>query len=92
LQHDPDPLAPLAVGAHGILAEHRHLAAIALAVALEDLHRRRLPRPVRAKEGEDLAAADLELDPAHRFELAVAHPQVADGYDGLGDFQGLPIL
>jgi hypothetical protein len=40
-------------------AEHFDLSPVARAEPLEDLDRRRLPRPVRPEEGEDLAVADL---------------------------------
>ena len=53
-----------------VLAEHADLAAAALAVALEDLDRRRLAGPVGAEEGEDLAGIDLEVDAAHRLEVS----------------------
>ena len=39
----------------------------ALAVALEDLDRRRLAGAVGAEEAEDLAGGDLEVDAAHRL-------------------------
>ena len=38
----------------------------------EHLDRRRLAGAVGAEEAEDLAARDLEVDPAHGFDLAVA--------------------
>ena len=60
------------------MAEHRHDAAGARAVALEDLDGRRLAGAVGAEQPEDLAAGDLEVDAAHRLELAVGLAQVAD--------------
>ena len=45
--------------------------AVARAVALEDLHRRRLPRAVRSDHGHDLAGVDVEAQPAHRLDVAV---------------------
>src|SRR5204863_9787692 len=57
LEDDPDPLAPVAPGRAGVLAEHGRLAAAAVAVALEDLDGGRLPGSVRAEEGEYLAQA-----------------------------------
>ena len=47
-------------------------AAVALAVALEDLDRRRLAGAVRAEQAEHLAGLDREVDPAQRLEVAVA--------------------
>ena len=52
-------------------------AAAGLAEALEDLDRRRLAGAVGAEEGEDLAAADLEVDAADRLVIAVALVQSA---------------
>ena len=63
-------------------AEHRHGAAVAAAVALEDLDRRRLAGAVRAEQREDLALADLEADAAQRLVPAVALAEVLDD-DGL---------
>ncbi len=52
-------------------AEHAHLAADALAVALEDLDGRRLAGPVGSEEREHLAAPDLQVDSAHDLDVAV---------------------
>ena len=79
LQHDADALPELAAGALRIVAEHRHLARVARAVALEDLDGRRLPGAVRAEQPEDLALLDLEVDALDRCERAVRLPQAADG-------------
>src|SRR5690606_20820487 len=55
---------------------------------LEDPHehadRRRLARAVRAEEGEDLPASDLEIEVAHRLEVAIAlrEARQADGRVG----------
>ena len=78
LEDDADPLPEVAAGPLGIVSEHPHLAAVALAVALEDLDRRRLAGAVRAEEPEDLARLDREVDPAHRLEVPVRLPQAAD--------------
>ena len=43
------------------------VAGVALAVALEDLDRRRLAGAVRAEQAEHLARLDLEVDPAQRL-------------------------
>ena len=61
-----------------LLAEHGDLAAVGLLEALEDLDRGRLAGPVRAEEGEDLAVADLEVDPLHGFDLAERFAQAPD--------------
>ncbi len=68
----------------GVLAEDAHLSGAALAVALEDLHRRRLAGAVGAEEGEDFPPPHLEVDAAHRLDLAIALAQAADGDDGVG--------
>src|SRR3712207_2719370 len=54
---DPRDALPLRVG-----AEHRHLTAVAAAVAFEDLHRGGLTGPVRAEQGDGLARGDVEVD------------------------------
>ena len=66
------------VGVRGIDAEHRHVAAGARPVTLEDLDRRGLARAVRPEKPEDLAGGDLEVDPAHRFDRAVSHAEVVN--------------
>ena len=66
LQDHPDPRAPGAIAAGGVDAEHAHVAAVAPAKALEDLDRRRLPGAVGPEEGEDLAAAHVQRQPAYR--------------------------
>ena len=84
LQDDPDPRAPGAVAVLGIDAEHAHVAAVALAKALEDLDRRRLARPVGAEEGEDLAALHAQRQAAHGLDVAVGLAQPVDLDRGLG--------
>ena len=55
LEDDADPLAEVRSRPLGIVAEHAHLAGVALAVALEDLDGRRLAGAVRSEQPEDLA-------------------------------------
>lgn len=62
LQHDAQARLPGEVAVPRVDAQHRRLAAGAVAVALEDLDRRRLAGAVRAEEGERLAAVDVERD------------------------------
>ena len=76
---EPYAQAEELLGALGVVPEHAHLAAVALAVALEDLDRRRLAGAVRAEEAEHLALLDLEVDPADRLELSVRLAQAANG-------------
>jgi hypothetical protein len=83
LQDDADPLPERPLCLPGVEAQHPHLACVALAVALEDLHGRRLPGAVRAEQPEDLARADLEVDPADGLDVAVRLAQAADR-DGAG--------
>ena len=63
LEHDADAIAEVPVGVARVAAEHGHVARRARAVALEDLHRRRLAGAVVAEQGVHLAVADLERDP-----------------------------
>ncbi len=77
LQHDADPLAQRRAAVLRVDAEHRHVAAVARAVALEDLDRRRLAGAVRAEQAEHLALLDGEADPRDRLDVAVALAQLA---------------
>jgi len=52
-------------------------------VPLEDLDGRRLPRAVRAEDGDDLALLDLQVESAHGLQRAVRLPQPPDRDDGL---------
>src|SRR5438874_2717511 len=79
LEHDADPLAEVAPRTPGIVPEHRHLARVAAAVALEDLDRRRLAGAVRPEQPEHLALLDVEVDAAHGLERAVRLAQTAHG-------------
>ena len=83
LEHGAHPVPPFGAGVRRIDAEHLHLAVGARAKAFEDLHGRRLPGAVRAEEGEDLAAADLEVDPRDGFRGAVALLQAPNGDHGV---------
>jgi len=76
LQHDPDPLSQLYLPARRVVPQHGDLATRTLAVALEDLDRRRLARTVRPEQAEHLAALHGDVDPAHGLVLAVALAQV----------------
>ena len=67
LQDDADPLAPARRRAPRVAAEDLDRRRRGLAEALEDLDRRRLAGAVGAEEGEDLAAADLQVDAADRL-------------------------
>ena len=67
LQDDPHPLSEPSRRLAGIEAEHRGVAAVAPAVALEDLDGRRLARAVRPEEPEDLALGDVEAHTAERL-------------------------
>ena len=78
LEHDAHPLAERALAAPGVEAEHRDVAGVARAVALEDLDGRRLARAVRAEQAEDLALLDREGDPADGLLVAVGLAQPAD--------------
>jgi len=59
LQDDADPGPPVPSGARGILPEHRHRAAVPVAVALKDLHSGGLAGSVRPQQREHFAAADV---------------------------------
>jgi hypothetical protein len=57
------------------VAEDLDLAAVAVLVALQDLHGGRLAGPVRSQQGEALPLGDLEVDPADGLHLAVCLAQ-----------------
>src|SRR5207249_2992622 len=78
LEHDADPLAVGRLRACGIEAEHVDTAAVALAVALEDLDGRRLAGAIWSEQAEDLAFVDVEADAAHGFVGPVGLAQVVD--------------
>src|SRR5216684_380474 len=78
LEHEADPLPPLAGGLARVGPEHPALAARPLAVPLEDLDRRRLAGAVGAEEAEDLADGDVEVDAPHGLVVPVGLVQVAN--------------
>jgi hypothetical protein len=84
LQHDAQARLPGEAAPAGVDPEHAHLAGGAVAVSLEDLDRRALARPVRAEQGEGLAAEDVEAHAVEGRELAVGLAQVANAHRDVG--------
>ena len=79
LEHDAH-LGPQAPGAPlGVHTQHRDPPGIPPAVALQDLHRGGLARPVGPEQGQDLTPADLEVDPPDRRRAAVGLGQPLHG-------------
>ena len=76
------PLAQRDRARAGVYAEHRHAARGALAVTLEDLHRRRLAGAVGAEQGKDFATRDVQVDAGYGVAFAVALAQ-ATHLDGV---------
>ena len=76
LENDPDPLAKGARSIGRVVAENSDVAAVAAAVALQDLDRRRLARAVRPEQAEHLAGPHLEADAAERLDSVVRLGQV----------------
>jgi hypothetical protein len=72
LQDDADAAAQLGRPPRGVVPEHGDLAAVAVAMALEDLDGRRLAGPVGPQQAVDLAAADRERKAANRLVGAVS--------------------
>ena len=66
-QHEPDTGAELEGALGDIEPEDLGGPARREEKGREDLGQRRLPRPVRAEEPEDLSAVDLEVHPRERF-------------------------
>ena len=64
------------------------LAGVGAAVALEDLDERRLAGAVGTEQGEQLAAADREVDAVERLHGAVGLAHAADLDGGLGVDKG----
>jgi len=77
-EHDPEAVAPPARPLGRILPEDDHVSAVAGPEALQDLDRRGLAGPVRTEEREDLAVANLEVDPSNRFAPPVGLAQAPD--------------
>src|SRR5439155_17367658 len=90
LQDDPDAVLERALRPRRVVAEDAHLPAVAPTVALQDLHDGGLAGAVRAEQGEHLPLLDLEADPTHGLELAVALAEVAD-FDGRHGSGGYPV-
>ena len=82
LQHDAEPRLPRQAALARVDAEHAHLAARAVAVALEDLDRRGLAGAVRPEQREGLAAMDVEAHAVDGVVLPVVLAQVAHAHDG----------
>ncbi len=81
LQLDADPALHTGwIGEH-VDPSHGGRSTVRFSEPFQDLDSRRLPRSVRTEETEDLARFDEEADPADRFDLAVALPQVTDLHD-----------
>ena len=72
LQDDAELRAPVGTGGGRVLSEHEHVAAVTLAVALEDLGRRGLACSVTPEEREYLAALHLEVQAIDDVAVAVA--------------------
>jgi hypothetical protein len=61
-----------------IEAENGNRAAGARAQTFEDFECRSLPRPVRTEQTVHFALVDLQIDTAHRLDIAVGFVKVAD--------------
>src|SRR5208337_1473532 len=60
-------------------AVDQHLAGVRLHHARENVHQRRLPGPVLAEQRMDLAAIEIEVDPAERLDPTEAFDDPAHG-------------
>ena len=83
LEHHPDPADQLPVVGDRIEPEDPHGPGIWSPVALQGLHRRGLARTVGPQDGQDLAMATCQRQPADGGDRAVAHHQVVARH---GDF------
>jgi len=68
LGHEPDLRAALAVVAQDVVAVHQHGARGRRDDPANDADQRGLAGAVRAKQGEDLALADFQVDLLQRLE------------------------
>ena len=78
LEHDAQPLPPVEPSGLGVLPQDAHLAAVAAAEPLEDLHGRGLPGAVGAEQREDLSVVDLEVDAGDGGDAPIALVQALD--------------
>ena len=78
LQHDTDVRLQRLAFVARVVPEHRHLALVPMAEALQDLDRRRLAGAVRPQQREDLAPGDLEVHPVDRLQGPVRLAQPPD--------------
>jgi hypothetical protein len=78
LQHDTDACAPAGRCVGGIGAKHGDLAGAPLTETFEDLDHGGLAGTVGAKECEDFAMFDFEVDAAERGELSIAFLEAMD--------------
>ncbi len=62
LQHQPDPRPQRRAAAPRVLSQHPRRARVRVAIALDDLDRRRLAGAVRPEQGDDLAGPHDEVD------------------------------
>src|SRR5262249_22065410 len=74
----PDALAEADAAALRVQPEHGDGAGVAVPIALEDLDRRGLARPVRSEEREDLALGHIEAEPLDRLGGSVRLPEPSD--------------
>jgi hypothetical protein len=91
LQLHPDPPLQLHPVRNRVKAQHLSVTGGRLADPFDDLERRRLPRPVRPEEPEQLAVTDLERHAVDRIEAATPRQRI--GLDEVCDLdRGLPAV
>ncbi len=69
--HEREPAAVIVVALPRHVAEHARLAGRRVDDAGEQLERGGLAGAVGAEEGDELAFVDIQIDAAHRFDVAV---------------------
>ena len=78
LEHEPHTRPKPRTAPARILAEHPHRPGIRSSIALDDLHRRRLPRAVRPEQRDHLARPNREVDAVEDVPAVVRFPETAD--------------
>ena len=86
LQDDADPRPPGSARLGRVVTEHRDLAGVAAAEALEDLHGGGLAGPVGTEQREDLARLDVQVDPVDGGATGVPLHQPAHLHDGIASW------
>ena len=76
LQHDAQPRTPGQAAGLWVGAEYLHGAGIRMPIALQDLRRGGLARPIRAKQRQAFTGLDIEGHPIDRSDIPIRFVQI----------------